>query len=199
MPPSSQMRPLFHLHPRHRHTNMSYHTSPNLPLWHTINTSRQIPGPGTRYLRRSTGWQTAFSNNFNMLRCRSSRSARLSPAMEPPEFFIVFIYFTLFSLKNYDGTKVMAEQESPLFMLYRFQRSPIDQAFPGRSPTEKDKISCVSTNGLDRIKEVHCNTFHYLQLHGARDCLCRAGGVYRTCFLALSFRVGFIRDTRAEE
>lgn len=109
----SQMRHLFHLHPQHRHTNMSQHTSPNLPLWRTINTSR-LPGLGTHYLRRSTGWQTAFNNNFITLRCRSSKSARPFPAMEPSEFFIVLINFTLFSVKNHDGTKVMAEQEGTL-------------------------------------------------------------------------------------
>lgn len=94
----SQMRHPFHLHLRHRHTNMPQHTSPNLPLWHTINTSR-LPCPGTHYLRRSTGWQTAFNNNFITRRCRSSKSSRPFPAMEPSEFFIVFINFTLFSLQ----------------------------------------------------------------------------------------------------
>jgi hypothetical protein len=45
-------------------------------------------------------------------------------------------------------------------MLYRFQRLPIDQASRKES-TEKDEFSLFSTNGLDRTKEAHCNTFHY--------------------------------------
>ncbi|MDB5821287.1 MAG: hypothetical protein JWQ11_4927 [Rhizobacter sp.] len=44
-------------------------------------------------------------------------------------------------------------------MLHRVQRLPIDQAFSGRSPRKKTTFFSVSTNGLARTKEVHCNIF----------------------------------------
>lgn len=180
-----QMRHPFHPHPRHRHTNMSHYTSPNPPLWHTIYTSRQIPGPGTRYLRRFTGWQIASSNNFSMLRCRSSRSARLPPAMDP--FRILHCIYT-FHIFHFISTKESRRHEryggtgGSVTMLYSFRRLPIDQAFPRRR-LRKTTIS-FSTSGQDRTQEVHCNPFHFLRLHGARACSCWDGGVHETCCLA---------------
>lgn len=59
-----------------------------------------------------------------MRRYRSFKSVKPFPAMEPPEFFIVFIYFTLFSLRHYDGMKIMAEQEGPLLCPIVFSGYP---------------------------------------------------------------------------
>jgi len=85
-------------------------------------------------------------------------------------------------------------------MLYRFQQLPIDQAFPGREYTEKDEFSSRSTNGLDRTKEFHCNTFHCFAIaRGAGLLVPRWRCIRNMVSLHISFRVGFIRDTREEE
>lgn len=83
------------------------HTSPRPLRWHILNTFRQIPVPGMPYPSRSTGWQTAFNNFSNMLRCRSFRSARLFPAMDPSNSSLyLYKYCTLFSFKSHDGMRL---------------------------------------------------------------------------------------------